>query len=332
MGVHSGPVNQIVDVNESANVAGAGINMAQRVMDCGDAGHILLSKRMADDLGQYSDWQAYLHDLGETVVKHGVQMHIVNFYKDEIGNPANPKKFKKGGKQYFPLLAVAAALLLFVIGGVLILWSPWKQHGTESNSSNSKSDATTTSASRTLTYSLTVQKMNKDAKTNQYKPLGAPFESTGQEIYGNGWEFHLNITPAEAGSLYLLNEGPGENNTTGYHVLFPTPANNNGVAYLAAGQTMQTKQYFFSEYKGTEKLWIIWSVQPLDELDGIFKDAARNRLVIENPAQINMVRDLLARYDSSKLEVRSDKSKKQTTIKSTYEVLVSLLELQHEQY
>src|ERR1700757_2226694 len=80
MGVHSGPVNEISDLNEQANIAGAGINMAQRVMDCGDAGHILLSQRVTDDLMQYRQWSAQLHDLGECEVKHGVRIHVVNLY------------------------------------------------------------------------------------------------------------------------------------------------------------------------------------------------------------------------------------------------------------
>ena len=94
IGIHSGPVNEITDLNEQANIAGAGINLAQRVMDCGDAGHILLSQRVADDLEQYPRWRAHLHDLGECEVKHGVRVHAVNFYTDQVGNPEVPEKFK----------------------------------------------------------------------------------------------------------------------------------------------------------------------------------------------------------------------------------------------
>jgi adenylate cyclase len=93
MGIHSGPVKEVTDLNEQANIAGAGINMAQRVMDCGDAGHILLSKRVADDLEQYARWRPLLHDLGTCEVKHGATLGIVNLYSDEIGNPETPKKF-----------------------------------------------------------------------------------------------------------------------------------------------------------------------------------------------------------------------------------------------
>jgi TolB-like protein len=92
MGIHSGPVSEVTDVSGRTNIAGAGINTAQRVMDCGDAGHILLSKRLAEDLGNYGRWQPYLHDLGDVEVKHGVRIGIVNFVGDQLGNPALPEK------------------------------------------------------------------------------------------------------------------------------------------------------------------------------------------------------------------------------------------------
>ena len=95
MGIHSGPVHHVADVNQRANIAGAGINIAQRVMDCGDAGHILLSKRVADDLAQYRRWQRYLHELGDFEVKHGVVVSVVNLYADVVGNPVPPAKFKQ---------------------------------------------------------------------------------------------------------------------------------------------------------------------------------------------------------------------------------------------
>src|SRR5207302_2493793 len=102
MGVHSGPVDQVTDLNDQTNVAGAGINFAQRVMDCGDAGHILISKRVADDLEQDSLWQPLLHELGEIEVKHGVKLGIVNLYTSEVGNPHAPQKLFRhtpAGKQ-----------------------------------------------------------------------------------------------------------------------------------------------------------------------------------------------------------------------------------------
>jgi TolB-like protein/Tfp pilus assembly protein PilF len=95
MGVHSGPVNRITDVNDKTNIAGSGINVAQRVLDCGDAGHILLSAHVAEDLAEYRHWQSYLHDLGQCEVKHGLRLHLFNLYKDGLGNEQLPEKLKR---------------------------------------------------------------------------------------------------------------------------------------------------------------------------------------------------------------------------------------------
>src|SRR6185436_2884392 len=114
MGIHSGPVNEISDLNEQANIAGAGINIAQRVMDCGDASHILLSRHVAEDLEQYPRWRAYLHDLGECEVKHGVRVRIANLYDSEVGNAQLPKKLQavKRHRTHVRWAEVAVALLV----------------------------------------------------------------------------------------------------------------------------------------------------------------------------------------------------------------------------
>jgi TolB-like protein len=135
MGIHSGPVNEVADVNERANITGAGINIAQRVMDCGDTGHILLSKHVADDLEQYPQWRSHLHDLGECEVKHGARIHAVNFYTDEVGNPEVPEKFKQPAvaaavaaakeapsKSTIPKWAMIGAVVALIVMGFL-LWS-----------------------------------------------------------------------------------------------------------------------------------------------------------------------------------------------------------------
>src|SRR6266436_243860 len=94
MGIHSGPVSGVIDVTGRANLAGAGLNIARRVMDCGDAGHILVSKHVAEDLEEYEQWRPLLHDLGACEVKHGVRVGVTNLYSDEVGNPQLPKKFQ----------------------------------------------------------------------------------------------------------------------------------------------------------------------------------------------------------------------------------------------
>src|SRR5207245_10778940 len=94
MGIHSGPISGVVDVNERTNVAGAGINLAQRVMDCGGAGHILLSRHVAEDLAEYERWRPFLHDIGNFEVKDGVPLSVTNLYSDELGNPQLPSRLQ----------------------------------------------------------------------------------------------------------------------------------------------------------------------------------------------------------------------------------------------
>src|SRR5215468_6820889 len=132
MGVHSGPINRVRDVDDRPDVAGAGINMAQRVMDCGDAGHILLSKRVADDLEEYPRWRPYLRELGECAVKHGVRLSVVNLFTEEVGNPQQPKKFfeeqqtQTGSNQHArpPVVGIIAILLLIGLAIVAIVFTP----------------------------------------------------------------------------------------------------------------------------------------------------------------------------------------------------------------
>ena len=132
MGVHSGPINRVTDVNEKANIAGPGINVVQRVMDCGDAGHILLSAHVAEDLCQYRHWQPCLHDLGECEVKNRVRLHLFNLYRDGLGNPQVPEKLRRGRRRpasaisvrpitapSWPKTALAIAFLIFAVALVI---------------------------------------------------------------------------------------------------------------------------------------------------------------------------------------------------------------------
>src|SRR6184192_3165493 len=135
MGIHSGPVSGVIDVTGKANVAGAGINIAQRVMDCGDAGHVLLSKHVAEDLEQYPHWQPYLHELGECEVKHGVRVSVVNLYTEELGNPAVPEKLKaarvaaaaRRKRATFRRLSLGVLGLLVAVAAISFLLFRYKQ-------------------------------------------------------------------------------------------------------------------------------------------------------------------------------------------------------------
>jgi TolB-like protein/class 3 adenylate cyclase len=126
MGVHSGPVSGVIDVNERPNIAGAGINVARRVMDCGDAGHILLSKHVAEDLDEYEKWRPLLHDLGSCEVKHGVRVSVVNLYADQVGNAKLPRKFESLRKQRTRVrwaeVVVALLVLAAIVAGITMFF------------------------------------------------------------------------------------------------------------------------------------------------------------------------------------------------------------------
>ena len=138
MGIHSGPVHHVKDANERENIAGVGINIAQRVMDCGDAGHVLISKHVADDLAQQRRWQPYLHELGDVEVKHGVIVSLVNLYAETIGNPAPPARIgkvrggisrsrvgtQKAGLSPLARAVFTVAVLLVLLGIVALIFAP----------------------------------------------------------------------------------------------------------------------------------------------------------------------------------------------------------------
>ena len=122
MGIHSGPVSEVIDVNGRTNIAGPGINMAQRVMDCGDAGHILLSARVADDLEQFTRWKPHIHELGECEVKHGARIRVANLYTEEAGNSALPRKFRNARRQHGARAIGVTLLVLILAAGAAILF------------------------------------------------------------------------------------------------------------------------------------------------------------------------------------------------------------------
>src|SRR5438045_2675065 len=122
MGIHSGPVSGVVDVNERANLTGAGINMAKRVMDCGDAGHILLSKHVAEDLEEYEGWRPLLHDLGSCEAKHGMRVSVVNLHDDQFGNAKLPRRFetlqKRRTRMRWAAMTAALLALAVIVAGI----------------------------------------------------------------------------------------------------------------------------------------------------------------------------------------------------------------------
>ena len=330
MGVHIGLVYRTSDINTNMNVAGGGINIAQRVMDCGDAGHILVSRRVADDLGQLARWATQLHDIGEAEVKHGVRVHLFNLYNDELGNPEIPAKLRKPEPKFSSKrnVRIVAALIMVAVLGIASL-VVWKSRRVVTGPPVTPPIVGPPLREQSFTYWLTVQKMTNTANIEDSKPIGEPFESSGQEIFSTGWRFQFKFQPAQSGALYLLNEGPGADGKIEYNTLFPTPKNGNGVGRLVADQSLEVGPYRFVDKTGVEKLWLIWTSEPASDLDAIFLDAANHDGVVTDATQIATVQNYLKRYESQRPEVIQNKIQARTLVKGKGDVVVNLVELSH---
>ncbi|HEY0545774.1 MAG TPA: serine/threonine-protein kinase [Pyrinomonadaceae bacterium] len=222
-----------------------------------------------------------------------------------------------------PLLkGIGVFVIVVAIGAAYFIFRSKKPSGqAEQNPSASSVSAT----ERQLSYSLTVRKMRDG------KPFQEPFESSGQEIFENGWQFWMNIESPQTGYLYVINEGPEpRNGLPSYNVLYPL---DGGTAQVAATQRIESpprqgRGYFFDAEAGTEKMWMIWAKEPVPELENV-KGVAnpQDKGVVTNPAQAKALQDFFNRHASPKPSFEKDK--KRTIVKANGDVLVNLVELEH---
>jgi serine/threonine protein kinase len=221
-----------------------------------------------------------------------------------------------------PWVIAAISLLFLSIVAVGAWWVLKSRSGvTTQPASSSHSIAV---SELTLSYWLTVQKMRES------KPYQDSFESSGQEIFENGWKFRLNASSQQEGNLYLLNEGPDGKGGTSYNILYPAPSPNNGSAKLYANQQMQTGWYVFDENQGTEKFWIIWSSQPVLELEavkGVINPLDKG--TIKDAAQAAAVREFLTKNILPNPTIEKDSARKRTNLKAKGDLMVSVVELEH---
>lgn len=215
------------------------------------------------------------------------------------------------------IIAAFIVLALIIVGAAVTLRYRDSLFG-------KKTDANAALPERSLTYSLTVQKMRDG------KPYQGEFESSGQEIFENGWKFRMNLTSPQEGYLYLLNEGQAEAGVATYNVLFPEEETNRGSPRVSAGQNLQTAWMRFDDHQGTEKFWIIWTAAPVKELDAV-TDAVndQDRGEIKESAKARAVRDLLNKHSATLPEATKDSAKKLTVVKGRGDVLVKMIELEH---
>lgn len=177
---------------------------------------------------------------------------------------------------------------------------------------------------RDLSYRLTVQKMRNG------RPYQEEFESSGQEIFENGWKFRIHMNSPQTGYLYLLNEGPAEGGEVTYNMLFPAPSMNAGLPYLAAYQKMETAWMVFDENQGTEKFWMIWAAEAVPELEavkGVVNPTDKGE--IKDSGHSKAVSEFLKKHFSTPPVAEKDKNKKQTNVKANSNVLVHNIELEH---
>ncbi|MDX6306019.1 MAG: eukaryotic-like serine/threonine-protein kinase [Blastocatellia bacterium] len=190
--------------------------------------------------------------------------------------------------------------------------------------SGAKTTATAPSSQRSLAYSLTVQKVRDG------KPYKEPFESSGQEIFENGYKFRLNVSSPQAGYLYVFNEGAAEQDGTEFTIIYPTPATNNGGARLDANQNVQTNWNTFAGETGTEKFWMIWSATAVAQLESAKDDAFKSKEgAVTDAALVKSIKEFLAKHSNPTPETAKDTTKQHTNVRGSGDVLVKLVELEH---
>lgn len=222
-------------------------------------------------------------------------------------------------KKRWPKLAIAFVLTVALVGGYLVVINRHSLFGTGAVPSPSNPVA-----QRSLAYSLTVQKM-RDGKA--YKE---PFESSGQEVFENGYKFRLNVSSPQSGYLYVFNEGADEKTGMSLTIIYPTPATNKGSAKLDANQPMQTNWNTFAGQAGTEEFWIVWSASPVAQLEAARDAAFKNQEgALTDAGMVRTVKEFLAKNSDPKQETTKDKIKQQTNVRANGEVLVKLVELEH---
>ncbi len=321
MGVHSGLVYHIADINANKNVAGGGINIAQRVMDCGDAGHILLSKVVADFLIQVGSWAQYLTDLGERQVKHGVRVHLFNLCRDGLGNPAiRGERSKLTATDSVPWLTTRRAVLSAIGVAVLIIGLLAGYFITK------PLPATPPTVTRQIAYSITLQRNVEGRQQKQITQL------PGAVLFATGDQIRLKIVSNEAGWLYILDERP-EQMSAGvpkFNLLFPTSTTNSGSSRLVANEviTIPSGWFVFDAAPGAEKVWLVWSNHELPELEALKRWTAPGETgEIKDSQQIIAAQALLDR--APRANVMKDDDQKQTVAKTGNDVLVHFIELNH---
>jgi hypothetical protein len=323
-GVHTGPIYRQSDIKDNINVVGGGINIAQRVMDCGDAGHILVSRAVAEVLEQLDEWPQYLKSLGIFEVKHGVQLEIYNIIRDGAGIAEPPTKLKgqrtgsskasTPARRWMPLWVGGAAVALVVAGWFALRPAP-----------TIETKKVVDEPQRMLQYYIMVQRYRNN------KPYLEPIQLAKEMAFERDYRCTLVVTAAESGYLYIVDEGPQSTpdkpDISGF---FPDPRVRDGSAHLDAGQVFSTHPLALDAQQGKEKLWLIWSADSLPDLDVIKHYVNSKDIgVVKDPQQARAIALFLKKYAGGNATLQTDDQNKFTILRGTGKVLVRLIELEH---
>jgi class 3 adenylate cyclase len=320
MGVNAGPVYRFADINANRNVVGGGINVAQRVMDLGDAGHILLSQTVASVLLELSEWRNRLVDLGTHAVKHGLLIHVYNIYTDSVGNPSIPAKLvvptagrpRTHSKPRFSL-ALRIVFSIMVVAATLtgtLVWFVGRKPSV-----------------KILPHTVSYWALTQAYKNN--KAYGQPLRLSGNTMkFGTGDEVQFFITSSDSGHLYLLSEEPSHGS---YFLLFPTPKANNSSSQIQANAEIATDKSIFDARVGTERVWIIWSASAIPEIEeeiSRWKDKEYLGEITE-PTRVALIKHLVEEGSKEQGDVEQDDGNNRVNIRGRGNVIVRAVTLAH---
>ena len=342
MGINAGPVYRINDINSNRNIAGGGLNLAKRVMDYGDSGHILLSQSIADVVSQFSEWKTHLDDIGEHPVANNASVHLFNLHTGDAGNSDLPSKLRtpltvagesngeaSSATTYAARENTRRRSVIFAIASLVVALAGvgwWYKIGGRNVSGTVALQSTGGEANqkvRTLSYWAALQPYRSN------KPFGDPIELkggiAGETYFNSGDRIRFFVTSADDGHVYMINEESSDK----YNVIFPSPEGNGQSSQVKANAVVATSECSFDTKTGTEKVWIVWSVEAIEVLEESVRrwGNSADQGEIKEPRTAESVSKLF--QDGSKTLVESDTANKRLNLHTQGDVLVYALRLIH---
>jgi serine/threonine protein kinase len=281
---------------------------------------VLLKALAYEPTQRYPTARVFADALSDSLIESGLVASLVDSSAKTIRRTAMFRAKRPGRRnRIFIAVGIALAMVATIVAATVMLR---RENRAPSSTENATIAAGT--PSRTIDYSLSVQKMR------QGKPFDKPYETTGSAILENGYGVRLNVSSTQAGYLYLVNEGPAGNGLVTYNLLFPMPSMNGGSAQLEPGQKQSTVWYQLDENQGIEKFWIIWSAEVVPELEAVKGVVnSRDKGTITNPDQANAVRAFLEHHSTTRPEIKADADLPVNHLTAKGNVLVNLVKLEH---